>query len=407
MMTMSEIDLPPDLVAWVEGAVSSRVVGAHRHFAGASGSGWSVDVEDGGGLFLVQDRNDRGGSGRDAAVLRGLAGGPVPVPTVFAHDADRRALLLERLPGTSEFPCEDDAARNEETARALMRVAAELHALDPKTLYVPHLEWPDTVAASVEPALEAIQSAERALPERLDPFLAFARRWLEANRPEGVSRVSLVHSDLGPGNFLHDGGRITGVVDWEVAHLGDPMEDLAALAVRDMATPVGALADRYREYAEAGGGPVDLDRVRYFQLLVLSRNSALIRMGIESEGSEVNAKEMTMFETLLLRGAALVLCDAVGVPRPAAEEAAQRGAEASTLRTADREELSALLGRPISKAGIDAAMGEVARGAVGLPEATRFFARHAHRRAEGRRDLLGPLLSRFPQTMPSAAEVAP
>ena len=122
---------------------------------------------------------------------------------------------------------------------------------------------------------------------------------------------------------------------------------------------------------------------------------------------QVNAEEMTMFETLLLRGAALVLCDAVGVPRPAVEEAAPQGAEASTLRTADREELSALLGRPISEAGIDAAMDEVARGTVGLSEATRFFARHAHRRAEGRRDLLGPLLSRFPQTMPSAAEVSP
>ncbi len=406
-MTTSEIDLSPDLVAWVEGAVSSTVVAAIPHFAGASRSAWRVAAEDGRRLFLLQDRNDRGGSERDAAVLRGLVAGPVPVPTVFAHDADRRALLLERLPGTSEFPVEGDAARNGETARALMRVAAELHALDPKTLDVAHLEWPDTVAASIEPALEAIRSAEHALAARLDPFLGFARGWLEANRPEGISRVSLVHSDLGPGNFLHEGGRITGVVDWEVAHLGDPMEDLAALAVRDMATPVGALADRYREYVEAGGGPVDLDRVRYFQLLVLSRNSAMIRMGIESGGSEVNAEEMTMFETLLLRGAALVLCDAVGVPRPRVEEAASRGADASALRTADREELSALLGRPISEEGIDAAIDEVARSGVALAEATRFFARRAHRRAEGRRDLLGPLFSRLPQTMPSAAEVTP
>jgi aminoglycoside phosphotransferase (APT) family kinase protein len=55
-----------------------------------------------------------------------------------------------------------------------------------------------------------------------------AIRWLLANPPPPAQRISVVHADYRTGNFLVDEqGTIRGILDWELAHLGDPLEDLA------------------------------------------------------------------------------------------------------------------------------------------------------------------------------------
>jgi aminoglycoside phosphotransferase (APT) family kinase protein len=60
------------------------------------------------------------------------------------------------------------------------------------------------------------------------PIVWAAIRRLRREPPPPAARVSVVHGDLRSGNFLHDGaGRIIAVLDWEMAHLGDPLEDLA------------------------------------------------------------------------------------------------------------------------------------------------------------------------------------
>jgi len=60
------------------------------------------------------------------------------------------------------------------------------------------------------------------------PIVRAAIRRLLRHPPAAASKLAVVHGDYRSGNFLHDGaGRITGVLDWEMAHLGDPLEDLA------------------------------------------------------------------------------------------------------------------------------------------------------------------------------------
>jgi aminoglycoside phosphotransferase (APT) family kinase protein len=59
------------------------------------------------------------------------------------------------------------------------------------------------------------------------PIVRAAIRWLYAHPPPPAQKLSVVHGDYRSGNFLHDGeGRIVGVLDWEMAHIGDPLEDL-------------------------------------------------------------------------------------------------------------------------------------------------------------------------------------
>ncbi|HEX2816031.1 MAG TPA: phosphotransferase family protein [Phenylobacterium sp.] len=72
---------------------------------------------------------------------------------------------------------------------------------------------------------EAIFDSDEAEPQ---PIARAAIRWLRANPPPPSQKLSVVHGDYRTGNFLFDeAGEIRGVLDWEMAHLGDPLEDLA------------------------------------------------------------------------------------------------------------------------------------------------------------------------------------
>ena len=375
------MDLPDPLRAWVERSCDGRVVQAVRHFAGASREAWSVDVHPASGeqalwpLFLLRDRGAGQGSARDAAVLRALATTPIPVPRVIAFEPDESALLLERLAGRSDFPAVDRESERASTARHLMELTARLHGLAIDDLTIAHLSIPASPEDCARPAIEQSRAALATLGDATDPFFAFALSWLEANLPTRVHRYSLVHSDMGPGNFLYQDGRVTGIVDWEVAHFGDPMEDLAAIAVRDMATPVGDLPTRLGEYAQSCEIPVDLARVHYYRALVLVRNSLMIGLGLVDPAPGLDVVEMTMYQTLLMRAAALVLCDNLGVPRPAKSSAlprfdpreesprgpggdpARRGLLAALRRELEEGIAPALAGGPLERRGVSLRAG--------------------------------------------------
>jgi aminoglycoside phosphotransferase (APT) family kinase protein len=313
---MSTGALPADLSAWITSTTSGAVIKADRHLSGASRQAWSVDIERDGRtipLFVLRDAlSGNGGSVRDGTVLLALAQSPIPVPKVYAVDEHLGAIILERVEGVSELQGADDDA----VAPHLMRLAAALHGLDPATLPIAHLGLPGDPAGHAAAQLANADQVAAMLGEGIAPLFSFALAWLRRSVPTDGARTSLVHSDLGPGNFVHHGGRITALLDWEVAHWGDAMEDLAAISVRDMATPIGHLPTLYKEYEAANGGPVDLARVRWYRVLVLTRNSMLITLGLGRDDALLDRAQLTMFRMLLMRAGALALCDAIGIERP-------------------------------------------------------------------------------------------
>lgn len=317
---MPDGGLPEELRSWVEASVGGAVVHADRHLAGASRQAWAVDVERDSAplqLFLLRDVGRGGGSARDAAVLTALAATEVPVPAVHTWDPELRAVLLERISGRSEFEDPGGDGKPDPTLRHLMEVVAALHRLDPSALEIAHLGTPDASADHAMAQLSAVEDVADLFGDSLHPLFAVAISWLRRTRPSGLGRTSIVHSDMGPGNLVHRDGRVRAILDWEVAHWGDPMEDLAALAVRDMATPVGDLRTRFAEYERWGGPAIDLRTVAWYRILILARNSMLIGLGLSFDDPTTDRAQLTMYRTLLMRAAALALCDAVGAPRPA------------------------------------------------------------------------------------------
>lgn len=285
--------LDPAIAEWVEGCCGQSVAEAVRIPGGASRQAWVVTLGDGQRRFLRMDTGESALSavgydlGREARVYEWLADTPVRAAGFCGVRPDGRALLLDFVEG-APGPLDDP-----DLAREFMGQVNALHSLEPPD----HLANDDMAVWS--------QAYRDHCPES-DPLIDLGLRWLAEAAPRPPERSVLVHGDLGPGNVLHDGQRVTGLCDWELAHVGDPMEDLAWITVRSMLTPFVDIDTAFGWY----DGPVDADRIRYWQLACQVRN--LIGLGVTGAAGGDLGMGM-LFSTLHRRVTAELLCKAMGV----------------------------------------------------------------------------------------------
>jgi hypothetical protein len=148
-----------------------------------------------------------------------------------------------------------------------MRQLAALHALNPATLDLPGFPAFTTVPDGVRHELDEWDALLTRRGGDPDPALVFTMAWLRRNIPAYEGPLVLVQGDTGPGNFMYAGGRVVAIVDWELAHLGDPMDDIAWLSLRATQEPFTDLPARLREYEEWSGNTIDVDRVHYYQVM--------------------------------------------------------------------------------------------------------------------------------------------
>lgn len=105
------------------------------------------------------------------------------------------------------------------------------------------------------------------------PVFETAFKWLAARLPE-EGALHVVHGDFRNGNFIVGEHGIRAVLDWELAHLGDPAEDLAWLCIPswrfgEIDKPVGGFGTRedlLAAYEKAGGAPVEPERLRFWEV---------------------------------------------------------------------------------------------------------------------------------------------
>ncbi len=248
-----------------------RVESLERLSGGASRETWQLSA---GGDDLVLQRLRRGAVTRidgEIAVLRLAGQHGVPVPEVVVDGSasstlERPFVIVRKIGGESiaRKILRDDryAAARTRLPADLARAAAKIHSLPLSTLTA--MVDTDQLAAMYG-LLDALH----------DPHPAFeiALRWLELNRPSPRPTV-LVHGDLRLGNLLVNDVGLTGVLDWELSHLGSPTEDLGWMCVRAwrFGSPLAAAGvcsreDLLRHYEAAGGANISTDELRWWEVL--------------------------------------------------------------------------------------------------------------------------------------------
>jgi aminoglycoside phosphotransferase (APT) family kinase protein len=288
------VGLPDDLMSWIEEVSGGRVVLADRMPGGARKEAWFIDVACAGDvvtpLFLRYDRTDPERTKdpwtlhREATVYLALQDGPVPVPRVLSVHPVYQAMLSERVEGGNWFSRITDPAAQEATARDFMTKLAVLHALDASALDLPAFPRVGSIAEAVVAELDEWEGVLATRGGTPDPALVFSLRWLRDHIPAYDGPLVLVQGDTGPGNFMYLGGRVTAVVDWELAHLGDPMDDIAWLCLRATQEPFTDFPTRLREYEALSGNEVDEVRVRYYQVMAETKLQVMGHRGPDDGG---------------------------------------------------------------------------------------------------------------------------
>lgn len=275
-------ELEPEVVAWVGEVTGGEVCGVVQVTSGGR-SGFAVDVERRGGekleLFLQRGRKGAETLGsfidlaREAEVYRALEPLGLPVPRVWGASNEVDAILLDRARGRTWYQAPRDPEEARSVAREFVQHLARWHSVPARRLDLPSFGPVRSVAEHQRENVRAIRASFEA-HDRVEPIDALS--WLmldilENRLPHHDGEPVLVQGDTGPGNLLYEDGRVTAIVDWELAHLGDPMDDIAWLSWRATQHGFPEFPERMREYERASGIPVDDARVRYYRVNAVAR----------------------------------------------------------------------------------------------------------------------------------------
>ena len=323
-MTDSADDRQHTLADWAAGLVGESTVTLKRRPGGGSHQAWDVIADGEAKWFLRADAVEPDDAKhytlrREAVIYRAVNAIGLPTPAVLGIHPELEAVLLERSSGDAAFARLDPAAQTE-IIDDFAPWLARLHAADPATLDLDGLIPAATIAEAVVRELDLWETRldSSGAP---DPLLTACFQWLRDNVPDtGHTRPSLVQGDTGPGNFLHDGRHVTAFLDFELGHLGDPMEDIAWVGTRNAQEPVPDFERFLARYGEAAGIEPDRDRIRYHALLAELRIAAL---GAERTGKaadlEAEHGNRLIYGTLHRRLTVEALAAAMGVALPFVE----------------------------------------------------------------------------------------
>jgi len=299
-------------------AADIQVSGLCRVMGGASRETWSFDArwrEHGQAVqrgFILRRDPDASLLESDRylefRVYQALSCTAIPVPRVYWLETDpswleRPFFIMGRIDGCQASPQSLAAADRysgirEEIGRRKAEILAQIHSLDWASLGLDFLNPPPPRQCTLEEITKWERTLERNELEP-QPVLRAGIQWLRQHLPPPPARVTLVHGDYRTGNFLYTPqGTIEAILDWEMAHLGDPMEDMGWACSRPWRFAgddrVGGLLDRekfLRLYEQYSGIPVDREAVRFWELLANLKLAVILLTGGRSfvDGRTQNA----------------------------------------------------------------------------------------------------------------------
>jgi aminoglycoside phosphotransferase (APT) family kinase protein len=279
---MMEEQLARRVASWYRGATG--VTAAERLSGGASQETWRFDIVHPQGNFgVILRRSPKGygaapsraaGLDAEAALMQLAFEAGVPSPRVLhvltPEDDLGRGFVMQRVEGQT---IARKILRDDEFAGVRPKLARQLGAVLAGIHNLPHARLPGLRSMTAAKELDELERDYRSLnwPK---PVFELALRWLRDRDPGPAAEMTLVHGDFRNGNLVIGGDGVRAVLDWELAHLGDPMEDLGWVCVNswrfgEIDKPVGGFGSREElfEGYEAAGRRVDAARVKFWEVM--------------------------------------------------------------------------------------------------------------------------------------------
>jgi len=292
---MNADELRQRLTAFLQrqtGADEIAIDGLKRMPGGASREIWQLDLAyaEGGErrrLELVLRRDPPGRAAEsnlrhEFALLRAAAAAGVEVPRVYWLGDESETLgapffFMQRVAGETiarRLLRDDEYAGARAAMTAQLGAAlARIHRIDAAREGLDFLPAPAPGESPAKSEVDRYEQVYRFLAPQPHPVMELAIRWLKRNLPAG-ERLAVVHGDFRVGNVIFGADGLRSVLDWELTHIGDPMEDLGWLCTRAWRfgsddKPVGGIGQReelFRAYEAVAGEPVDPARVRFWEI---------------------------------------------------------------------------------------------------------------------------------------------
>ena len=320
-------DLAPllDELARRRFAGASGATGLRRLTAGATQEIWRFELIEGETQTPLILRRAPGGDRvsataigleMEAQLLRAAAGKGVPVPAVRhvlePEDGLGHGFIMSYVEGETLggriVRQEAFAEARTFLARQCGEVMARVHTMDPGDFPTLRRQTPRELIDQCHAGYKA-----SGWPR---PVLDLAFRWLFERCPPDPETMKLVHGDFRNGNLMIGPDGVRAVLDWEIAHVGDPMEDLGWICTASwrfgmMDKPVGGFGERedlWAGYEAAGGAPVKRDHALWWEVygsmrwgVMCSGMTASFRGGDPSVERAVIARRTSEHEIDLLR----------------------------------------------------------------------------------------------------------
>lgn len=213
----------------------------------------------------------------------------VPVSRSYGYEMDAApfgepAMVLERAGGSGQtsalFNGGPDEDQVEDVVRHLCEVLVELHSVDvgridpsgslvdPRGVGIRAGSWDEYMDTTFDYYLREYPTIawDPTMMILLDSFLTLRR-----NKPRPM-KLSVIHGDFNPANFLYENGRVTALIDWENSRIGDPREDLGWMVLMDILSATSVMSHPKSEggflayYNKLTGLDITPEELGYFTL---------------------------------------------------------------------------------------------------------------------------------------------